>query len=247
RLKIGSSVKDTISMGSGPPTLALNQSLAGAVFQGLKQINWTSTDPSNKKLTFSIFYSPDDNKTWFPVAGKLVNKSLVIDSSSLDASTNARLRIIASNGFNKTQIDSGLFSVVKTPPRVNILSPVNGDEFFGNSTIPFKGTAFDGNGIEIPDNQTYWETDGVQFSSGKENEAILPIGSHQITFGAFDSENVTTEATITIKVNPDEEEVAPEQITVTQTVTTDFPGVLLIGGILAALSARNFRKRVKET
>jgi hypothetical protein len=239
---------DEITQGTGVPVLTISNPEANVTWFGKHQITWQASDPAGKRLSFRILYSPNGGSKWVPIATKLTGSSYEVDISTLPPSNQAMIRIIASNGFNSTTADSALFNVVKTPPKVAIFSPVAGGEYYTNSSLVFKGSAIDASGEEIPDNQTYWEYNGVNFGSGKVLINNLPVGTYEITFGAFDSNNMTAEAKITIKILASVSEAESENSSSISSsiLTSSIPGfeMMSLGTmfVLGVLSKRRWQK-----
>jgi hypothetical protein len=52
-----------------PPQLTLKSPAGGEIWSGSKTINWSAQDPDKDKLTFQVFFSKDDGKTWEEIKG----------------------------------------------------------------------------------------------------------------------------------------------------------------------------------
>jgi sugar lactone lactonase YvrE len=52
-----------------PPQLTLKAPAGGEVWSGSKTINWSAQDPDKDKLTFQVFSSKDNGKTWEEIKG----------------------------------------------------------------------------------------------------------------------------------------------------------------------------------
>ncbi len=53
-----------------PSQLTLKSPIGGEVWSGSKTINWSAQDPDKDKLTFQVFFSKDDGKTWEEIKGE---------------------------------------------------------------------------------------------------------------------------------------------------------------------------------
>lgn len=53
-----------------PPQLTLKSPAGGEIWSGSKTINWSAQDPDKDKLTFQVFFSRDDGKTWEEIKGE---------------------------------------------------------------------------------------------------------------------------------------------------------------------------------
>jgi serine protease len=107
-------------------------------------------------------------------------------------------------------------TIANHPPRVEIVSPPDGTEFFESQTAKFRGQSVDANeaGGTLADSQVRWYLDGsgTSFATGHEvTRALsdLSPGSHTVTFRGDDG-TTTDEDSITIVVNEDPPDPPPQ-------------------------------------
>jgi hypothetical protein len=94
--------------------------------------------------------------------------------------------------------------ILNDDPTVNLVTPVNGDNYFGNQTLFFSANGTDSGGTPL-DAATYkWFRDGTLFKSGlssfNASVAELPSGTRQISVQAADGFGTVGGATCTIEV-----------------------------------------------
>ena len=213
-LKRGLLELDRIAVSANAPTLTIQSPGAGDAWAGEQTIVWTGSDADQDPLTLTILYSADDGATWSPVASGAQGGSYGIHASRLGPSTNARIRLIATDGFHTVTRDSEPFTVVAGPPSVEITSPKDGLSFEDGQVIQFGGTATaHGSGL-IPDDSFLWSfepagaTQGaaIHFGTGSKVDAVLPVGIQRVILTVVDQYGQTDEASIQIEVK---ERVAP--------------------------------------
>jgi hypothetical protein len=95
------------------------------------ELHWTASDPDGDPLLFTLQYSGDSGQTWHTLRVNSTLLSAFVDTSTLPGSRMARLRVMASDGFNTTHAMTPSF-VLPTHPPVPIISGVSQGE-----VIPF--------------------------------------------------------------------------------------------------------------
>jgi hypothetical protein len=198
-------ILDSIRVSKNPPEVEVISPNGGETW-GRRQeekIEWTARDLDGDALLFSILYSPNEGKSWFPVASNLRGTSYLVDPAMLPGSRGqaALIRVIVTDGFRTTSDESDKpFEVLPNPPEVEISAPSDGAAFAAGSKITFAGRADDVEDESIPDEKHVWSYGDKSFAVGPEVEAGLPEGEHQITLTAIDSEGDSGSDSITIFV-----------------------------------------------
>ncbi|MDJ0866917.1 MAG: thrombospondin type 3 repeat-containing protein [Myxococcota bacterium] len=205
RLLLEKRVLDEIRVSPNAPTVRVLTPNGGERWDGgVETIAWEARDEDGDPLTFSILYTPDAGATWVPVANGLVDTRFDVDVSTLPGGDEARVRVIASDGFNTRGDGSDeFFRVAPAAPQVRIGSPADGSEFAAGAPIGFRGAATDAEDESIPDDAFVWRFDDTVFGSGREVEAVLPQGVHTIQLEVRDSDGLAGRASIGIEVVPD--------------------------------------------
>jgi hypothetical protein len=195
---------DEIVVSRSAPTVRLLSPNDGESWSGDQTIKWTAADSDQETLEFTLLYTPDDGKNWYPIDKGVSGDSYEVDTAGLPGSTDARIRIIATDGFNTVEDDSDeLFSLVEKDPVVTIQSPTNLMSASSNETINFSGDAFDAEDGALPDGAFVWSDNGVYFGQGREVQAQLEPGFHVVTLEVADSAENIGESTVMMLIDGD--------------------------------------------
>ena len=195
-------VLDEINVSQNAPTVKLTAPNGGESWSGTQTITWDASDPDDDPLRFNLLYTPDDGRSWFPIASNVEGNSFEVDTSLLPGGTQAKVRVIATDGFNTAEDDSDeTFEVSEKGPDVIIRSPDSGTQFDSGQPITFQGDATDLEDAEIPDDSFIWSYGSTTFATGRQVSAVLPDGTHQVTLTVVDSNGNTGESTIDITVS----------------------------------------------
>ena len=171
---------------------------------GLQTLAWIGTDADNDPLQYFLQYSTDGGLTWSALAPNLSETTFEIDTAWLPGSDDARLRLIASDGLNTTQVDSVPIRVTGKPPEAHISGPTIEDEVISGSTAVLQGAAIDLEDGFLGDDNLSWasDRDGVL---GTGRTAILPSlteGQHTLTLTAVDSDGNAATESVDVIVQP---------------------------------------------
>lgn len=168
-------------------------------------VTWSATDLDNDTLTFMLQYSRDNGTTWQTVAVNLKGSSHQLDLNAIPGSSQARVRIIATDGFNTAMDQSdGVITVGRHAPQVTIDSPREQGSFFGDQTILFEGSALDLEDGSLGNSAFSWTSNlsgalGTGPALTKTAASLVP-GTHLIRMTARDGDNTVGSATVTIQV-----------------------------------------------
>jgi hypothetical protein len=192
-LKQGEKVLDTIVASDHAPIVEVLQPNGGGIVEGLQTILWNAADADKDDLIFDIFYTPDDGATWYPVGIKVRERSYEVDFDALPGGDQAKIMVIASDGFHDAEDESDeTFVVPKKAPAVTIQKPAGGSVFRIGKPVLFEGSAYDLEDGTIPDESLYWEVDGVPVAEGSPTLLDLVPGYHTVRLYAVDSqENIS--------------------------------------------------------
>jgi hypothetical protein len=202
-LRHGARTLDSVEVSRLAPQVRVVAPSPGNVWGGgIEIIEWEAVDGDSTSLSFVILFSTDGGATWLPLARNLSGSSHQVDSSALPGSEAAKIRVIATDGFNTVSADSErTFSVVASPPQVEIVSPVAADSplELGN-LIEFLGQAFDADPTPIPDDAFVWSVEDRVIGSGREILVSLEVGVHQVSLRVFGASGTVGEDTVDIQV-----------------------------------------------
>jgi hypothetical protein len=141
------------------PVVSLSPPTVNAAAQTL-QFDWSASDADGDLVTFIVQYSADSGQTWIPLQVGSPNQSLRVDARELPGSSQALLRVIASDGLNCTVATSGPFLVPQSPPAAVIVGLQDGDRLpFGSST-PVLGIGHDTLDGVLGSEQLTWRISG---------------------------------------------------------------------------------------
>ena len=199
-LRRGDRLLDSISIGTREPTVQITQPQGGVFDQGTLNVRWNAADPDGDKLRFHLDYSQDDGLSWMPL-GSTYDRAIELAFEELPASTSARLRVTASDGFNASDSVSERFTVANHAPTATISSPSADDVLMEGKPIHFSAVGFDLEDGQLPDSHMVWVSDRDGFLGfGQHFSRMLQPGPHAITLQATDSNLVNTVATVSVEV-----------------------------------------------
>jgi hypothetical protein len=87
-----------------PPEVRVTFPNGGENLDGQENITWEAGDADGDALHFDVLYSQNGGQSWLPLAVRLSRAQYSFNTSQLSASTNALIRVMASDGFY-TSID----------------------------------------------------------------------------------------------------------------------------------------------
>jgi hypothetical protein len=203
-LKHGAAVLDERSSSAHAPEISLTSPAGGEVWDGIETVVWTASDADGDDLTFAVFYSSDDGASWTPVALDLTESSYALDTTALPGGDAVRIRVLASDGFLTTTVDSPRFSVPAKTPMAVIDAPEADASVPQEQALYLMGSAYDPEDGSLADNALSWwsDRDGLL---GRGATVIVPgltlsAGWHTITLMAADGDNQIGTATTRIEV-----------------------------------------------
>jgi hypothetical protein len=134
-------------------------------------IQWTAQDPDGDPLLFSVSYSPNpddppEKVRWLPIGSGISATSISWNTSGSPGTSNGKLRIMVTDGFNASVKDSAAFSVGLKPPMVSIVSPHNERVFQEFDSIVLKAIAFDPQSGKFNDSSLSWSSTNRTLGAG---------------------------------------------------------------------------------
>ena len=110
---------------------------------GSTLVRWSANDADGDRLIATVDYSPDGGSTWQVVADSIGGNSTQVPNRFLSGSSNARLRVRVSDGFNVGIATSGRLHTVGAPPRVQITGAGKNSTLRTDQSLLLQGAAFD--------------------------------------------------------------------------------------------------------
>jgi hypothetical protein len=170
---------------------------------GEQTLSWTGSDADGDSLVYAVLYSYDGGINWQMLQEGLTQSSFTVDVDALAGSSDARFRVIASDGIHSNYAETKEAIVVPNKkPMPVILEPAHGISVEPNTLVVLQGGAADLEDGSLPAGQLRWFSNrqgelGVGYSVPIAN---LVTGQHVITLLATDSYGIIDETSITIHV-----------------------------------------------
>jgi hypothetical protein len=166
---------------------------------GTYTVTWTASDTDGDPLTYSVLYSPNGSD-WMPVGTTITQTQLAVNAAELAGSTNARIRVQATDGVNTSRDESdAAFTVERKAPQAFIISPEADSATLANTPVWLEGYAYDLEDGALSDAALNWSSsrDG-ELGTGVELLTALSLGQHTLTFTAIDGDANTATATVEV-------------------------------------------------
>ncbi len=203
-------VLDTLAPGVHAPVVTVSQPAAGATVQDSMTIAWNATDADNDPLVFTLQYSYDNGTTWQALTGDIygtpdpANQLVLTELSGLrgSAANAARVRVIASDGFNTTIGTSAGFTLANRKPVPFITNP-NGQTYDPQAVVMLEGGASDAEDGVLEGAALTWKIGATVVGSG--SDAVLmgmAPGNYTATLEAKDTQNNLAAAGAPFSVAP---------------------------------------------
>jgi hypothetical protein len=202
-LREGDRVLHTIRASRSAPQLAMSFPNGGEVLKDIETISWEAQDEDRDPLTFNVLYSPDDGRSWYPVANGIQETKLEVDLSAFPGGEKSKFRIIATDGFNTVADDSdAVFTLASKPPQVAIINPLNGAMLPPTEPVQLQADAHDPEDGPLSGLSVVWSEGNNIIGVGAELEASFPEGNHLVTVTATDSDGNTAEDHVRFRIKP---------------------------------------------
>jgi hypothetical protein len=202
-IKQGDIVLQMVDVSENTPQVYVTFPNGGEILSGKQTITWTATDADGNSLTYDVLYSWNGGSSWSPLALRLNRNSFLWDTNRVAGSDQAVIRILANDGVNTGQDESDLlFSVVKKPPEIAIVSPEDGADFFLDKWINFEGEGDDFEDGALEGDYLSWSSDrdGIIGTGRSISLNDLSPGEHMITLTAEDSDGNVESVAIAITI-----------------------------------------------
>lgn len=207
-------VIDSRNPGVAKPTAAIQEPVGGTQISNTLTLNWTASDSDpGDRLLFTVQYSHNNGASWHTLAlnrpgpigeGDGISNTLRLnDLGTLrgSAPNQARIRVLANDGYNTAIALSAPFTVQNRSPQPVILVPVAGQVFPAADGILLQGSALDPEDGGLSGNALRWQVDGSNQGTGATRlVAGLAPGAHTAALVATDSNNQTVTATVSFNI-----------------------------------------------
>lgn len=193
------------SLSPSAPVVQVTAPSAGAVWSadGTYAIQWTASDADGDALTFDVSFSKDGGVTWQVIATRLRGNRLDVGADALAGTSQARIRVYASDGLRTRESASGAFTIEKKRPQAVIAAPESGGAFPVGRLVELAGAGHDAEDGPLTGARLAWSSsrDGA-LGTGESLTVNVSRGVHEITLRATDSDGGVGIATATISVGP---------------------------------------------
>ncbi len=195
-------VLDEIEVSANPPTVTLTSPNGGETWDGgVHSIEWTASDPDGDPLTYNLLYTNDGGATWYPIAAGLTETSYEVDAGLLAGGSQARIKVIASDGYhNAEDMSDADFTVTDSAPNAEIISPLDNSVTSPGAPLLLQGYGADVEDEDLPEEAFLWSEGDTVLGMGRELPVNLSPGRHTLTLTVSDSGGNSTTDTVELLV-----------------------------------------------
>ncbi|HMN27990.1 MAG TPA: hypothetical protein PKE45_07525, partial [Caldilineaceae bacterium] len=111
-------------------------------------VTWQAADADNDSLQFALDYTPDNGQSWFLITNKLTGNSYNWTPDFVPASSQGRLRLRVSDGFNTAEVQSAPFELTAKNPLAFIYAPAEALTVTEGSLVTFEGGSLTAAGFD---------------------------------------------------------------------------------------------------
>jgi hypothetical protein len=199
---MGSRTLTSVRVSAHAPSVHLISPNGGETLGSQVQVRWRSRDRDGGRRVFTLLYSPDGER-FIPVASGLRGTSVSVNLKGLPGGTQARFKVLASDGVRTgSDRSDGSFAVPVKPPRVSITAPTEQADLVEGRLITFFGTATDPQDGSLPASSLVWSSSlQGQLGTGSSVTVALQPGTHVITFRATNQASGSAVAMVTLTVH----------------------------------------------
>jgi hypothetical protein len=194
----------TLAASEHAPTLTLITPAGGEQWSGVQPVQWAASDADGDALTYAVLYSADNGATWLTLATSLTQTQYIVNSQELAGGTNARIRVLASDGFHTSFVDSLPFRVPRKGPQPIIVAPEPETTLTARQPLILSGDAYDLEDDQLPEERFQWRSDlsGPLGTGRSLTVPQLATGQHTLTLDVMDSDGNHTVTTVLVTVQP---------------------------------------------
>ncbi len=169
-------------------------------------IQWSCTDQDGDALSYDVQLSTDGGASWSTLATDWTETSFTTPTANLEGTRSAKVRVIASDGFNVTSLESpGVFTLPNQPPFLRIVSPRSNQSVSRSQSLALQAFASDLQDGRLSSTNVVWRSslDGLLgFGAVLDlDTALLTAGLHQITATASNSLGQASTDTTTLAID----------------------------------------------
>jgi hypothetical protein len=188
----GSQVLDQVLVSANPPIVNITSPVSTVSWPAgtTQTLDWIASDLDGDALSYSVSFSSDGGSSWVLLVAGLTDTSLDLEVDALAGSTDARFRVVATDGVNTAFDETPMpIGIPNKAPLVVITEPSDNGVFLPGALVVLKGSATDLEDGSLPDEALHWISDR-QGSLGIGPSlplTTLESGWHEITLSVIDS------------------------------------------------------------
>jgi hypothetical protein len=190
------------TVSANAPTINLVSPNGGTFNAGAPiSVTWTANDLDSNPLQFALDYSSDNGATWLKLNPKIIGTSYLWTPGYVTATTTAKVRVRASDGFNTEYATSNPFVLTAKAPEAIILTPDNGATLAEGEVIDLGGLSLTNSGENA--GAFTWKINNVTVGNTRTiTTPVTAVGVNTITL-QVDANALSGTRSITVTVIPD--------------------------------------------
>ena len=201
----------SLEPGGAMPEVTMLSPAGGETAADELSIAWNASDADGTdKLLYTVQYSPDDGQYWQTIAAGLPDTSgggvTTLNLNTLSelpgGTTNARVRVLASDGYHTSVATSAPFTLQAQAPQPHIDAP-SATSFAAGEPVIVRGGATDVQDGGLAGEALQWTLDGQALGAGQDHtlQGLAP-GSYTLGLTAHNSHGRSAEVSSTFTVAP---------------------------------------------
>lgn len=188
----------------GAPTLSLGVPTHDAASHRLT-MEWSGADPEQDPLVYTLQFTCDNGATWETLQVNYPDESFAANTRLLAGGVRCRLRVIASDGFNATVVESDSFTLPPHAPEVVLSGIRDGVRLPFGATPDVTALGYDAEDGSLPPEAMEWTLSGPVNSTqagARFSLRDLPPGAYRLSVTGTDSDLETARALIDFEIEP---------------------------------------------
>ncbi|MBP1687178.1 MAG: hypothetical protein H6Q33_3321, partial [Deltaproteobacteria bacterium] len=213
-LKLDQLVLAERTVSTHSPTVNLVSPVGGEIWgtDELHTITWSATDADADPLFYLVQYSNDGGLNWQTIGSDLTETQFAADPAYLPGSSNALVRVLASDGVNTDEDQShSAFTVGRKDPEIWIVGVADNAIVSAGTVLNLQANYIDPDHETIAEQDFVWRSDqtGVLGTGSRLQVAAaqLPPGRHQISVTVPGKHGAAVSQHVTVLRAPSLEEV----------------------------------------
>jgi hypothetical protein len=206
QVTIEGELADELQLTDNSPTVTVLSPNGGEEITGEMAITWSASDADindANNLRYTVEFSHDNGTEWSALVIDHNDDEFTVDSNYLPGGPDCLVKVIASDGWNRSEDTSNApFTIPTKPPQVTILDPEDGAILLNAESVQGRCTAYDLETGDVNDpNAIVWSSN-IDGLLGKGNLVgfALSVGEHILSATATDPEAKTGIDTVSVKV-----------------------------------------------